>query len=258
MMRRVTFQAVPPLLSIQSKKSWFGRPEDVDKEQVIWMMGDWVIILLLMTPMLALGYLRYWLLKRSGRKNAASALAGVMIVMVGFGIYERHQWLTALHQDNPQSFRYSSNALVRSLYTPDTAPMTVTDTATAQEVFTYYRTDGAARLSAIEQPAANQWLATFSINVGEPQNAKLKGYFETEITDEARVLPLTRLFRSGFGKLRVEDVQTGQTLFSYDEKSPMRPVEMSKVESGTGVYEWQVRFTDAPGLHSQQAALAQQ
>lgn len=221
------------------------------------MLGDWVMIGLMMTPLAAVGYLRYWLLKRRGHKKAASALAGVMLVTLCFGVYRRQQILTVLHQDNPQAFRFHANPWVRILYATGAAPTTISDETTAQPVFTYYRNDGAARFIAIEQPAANQWLATFSINVSEPQNTQLKGYFEREITDDARVLPWTRLYRSWLGSLRVEDVQTGQTIFSYAEKSSIRPVEMSKVETGAGLYEWQVRFTNAPGLFSQQVASIQ-
>ena len=97
-----------------------------------------------------------------------------------------------------------------------------------------------------------------SINASEPQNAQLKGYFEEEVTDDARVLPMTRVYRAWCGDLRVEDVHTGQTLFSYPAAGALRPVEASKQATAAGAYDWQVRFTNAAGLLSQQAEPARQ
>lgn len=161
--------------------------------------------------------------------------------------------MEAYQQENPQGLRYSANPLVRRLFTPNAAPTTVTDDATGQEVFTYYRNDGAARLTALAHPAPHEWVATLSINASEPQNAQLKGYFEEEVTDDARVLPMTRVYRSLSGDLRVEDVHTGQTLFSYLAAGALRPVEVSTQSTAAGAYDWQVRFTNAAGLLSQQA-----
>ena len=217
-------------------------------------MTVWAMGLLMTLPALALAWWRYRWMKRRMGKRAASATMAVLMVMMGLGFYSRHRALEAYQQEDPQAFRFNSNPLVRRLFTPNAAPAIVKDEATQQEVFSYYRNDGAARLIALEHPSAHEWLATLAINISEPQNEKLKGYFEKEVTDDSHTLPLTRVYRSWGGGLRVEDVQNGQTLFRYAEASALRPVEASKTATGTGTYEWRVRFTNALGLVSQQAA----
>jgi hypothetical protein len=220
--------------------------------KVVTMSGDWMLVLLMTVPALIFAGVRYYFVKRWFGKSKAAVTAGVIMVSLIFGIYKRKEAMRTIQAENPQAFRYSSSPLVRRLFTPSAAPVTITDNATDEEVFSYYRNDGAARLTALERPSVGEWLATLVVNAGEPYNPKLQGMFEKPFNDDARVLPMTRVFRAWNGDLRVEDVQTGQTLFSYPEDSKLKPVSISKLASSAGIYEWKVLFTNGSGLLSQQ------
>ncbi len=215
-------------------------------------MRIWILVLSLSIPALLLGYWRYRLLVRRGHKGKAGVMLGFVLVFLVIGITRRHDLMSNSYQEDPQSFRYSANPLIRSLFTPNAAPTAITDDTTGQEVFTYYRNDGAARLTALERPATREWRATLAVSAGEAQNPGLHGYFEKELTVDSHALPMTRVYRSFGGGLRVEDSQTGVTLFRYWEESQVRPVEASKKAIGAGKYEWKVRFAPTAGLLSQQ------
>ena len=214
-------------------------------------MRIWILVLALSIPALLLGFLRYRWMVRRGRKGKAAILLGFFLVFLFVGIARRHDVMSAMHQEDPQAFRYSANPLIRSLFTPNAAPASVTDDTTGEEVFTYFRNDGAARLTALERPTTREWRATLSVSASESPNPRLHGYFEEEVKDGAQVLPMMRVYRSFGGGLRVEDSQTGVTLFRYWEESQVRPVEAHKTALATGTYEWKVRFAPAAGLLSQ-------
>ena len=215
-------------------------------------MRIWILVLAFSLPALLLVYWRYRFMLRRGRKRQAGIMLGFCFVFFFVVITSRHEMMSAWHQGDPQAFRYSANPLVRSLFTPDAAPTAITDDTTGQEVFTYFRNDGAARLTALERPATREWRATLAVSAGESQNPGLQGYFEKEVTDDVSALPMMRVYRSFGGGLRVEDSQTGVTLFRYWEESQVRPVEAHKTATGTGTYEWKVRFAPAAGLLTQQ------
>jgi hypothetical protein len=213
----------------------------------------WILVLSLCIPALLLGIWRLRWMVRRGHKAKAGVLLGFSLIFLFVGVTRRYQAISAAHQEDPQAFRYSANPLIRSLFTPDAAPTAITDDTTGQEAFTYFRNDGAARLTALERPASREWQATFAVSAGEAQNSRLHGYFEKELKDDAQVLPMTRVYRSFGGGLRVEDSQTGVTLFRFWEESQVRPVEGVKTPTGAGTYEWKVKFAPSVGLLSQQA-----
>ena len=215
-------------------------------------MRIWILVLALSIPALLLGYWRYRLLIRRGRKRQAGILLGFFLVFFFIAISRRHEVMNASHQEDPQAFRYSANPLIRYLFAPHAAPTTITDDSNGAEVFTYFRNDGAARLTALEHPATREWRATLVVSAGEEQNSGLQGYFEKEVKADASVLPMTRVYRSLGGGLRVEDSQTGVTLFRYREESQVRPVEARKKTTGAGTYEWKVRFAPTASLLSPQ------
>ncbi len=215
-------------------------------------MRIWILVLTLSIPALLLGYWRYRWLVRRGYKRQAGIMLGFVLVFLVIGITRRHDLMSNSYQEDPQSFRYSANPLTRSLFTPNAAPTAITDDTTGEEVFTYYRNDGAARLTALERPTPREWRATLAVSAGEAPNPGLQGYFEKELKDDSHALPMTRVYRSFGGGLRVEDSQTGVTLFRYWEESAVRPVEASKTATGAGKYEWKVKFAPAAGLLSQQ------
>jgi len=215
-------------------------------------MRIWILTLAISVPALFFGYLRYRWVKHRWGKHHAGMLIGFFLAFLFVGTLKRHEALDALYQDDPQAFRFSANPLIRSLFTPEAAPLAVTDEATQQEVFTYFRNDGAARLVKLEHPAPHEWRATLSLNVTETRNAKLTGYFEEEVTTQARALPMTRVYRAWGGVLRVEDGSTGLTLFRYLADGLVRPVEATKTATASGVYEWKVKFARTDNLLSQQ------
>lgn len=216
-------------------------------------MRIWFLALVLSIPALLFGYWRYRWLVRRGHKRQATVLLSFFFVFLFVAIARRHDVMGASYREDPQAFRYSANPLIRSLFTPNAAPTAITDDSTGQEVFTYFRNEGAARLTALERPATREWRATLAVSAGEAQNSGLQGYFEKEVTGAASALPMMRVYRSFGGGLRVEDSQTGVTLFRYWEESQVRPVEAHKTAIGTGTYEWKVRFAPAAGLLSQQS-----
>ena len=214
-------------------------------------MRTWILVLSLSIPALLLGFWRYRWMVRRGHKAKAGLMLGFFLVFLYVGIARRNQAMNASFQADPQAFRYSANPLIRTLFTPNAAPTAITDDTTGKEVFSYFRNDGAARLTALERTTTREWQATFAVSAGEAQNPKLQGYFEKEMKDDAQVLPMMRVYRSFGGGLRVEDSQTGVTLFRYWEESQVRPVEASKSPIGAGIYEWKVKFAPAASLLSE-------
>ncbi|NOT59812.1 MAG: hypothetical protein HOP19_06250 [Acidobacteria bacterium] len=214
-------------------------------------MGIWILTLAISVPAFLFGYWRYRWMRRRGQNRQAAVLMGFFLTFLFIGVLRRHEVIRLWHQDDPQAFRFSANPLIRILFTPEAASIAVTDEAAQQEVFTYFRNDGAARLTALEHPAPQEWRATFSLNVSEARNAKLEGYFEEEVTERVPALPTTRVYRAWGGVLRVVDSQSGLTLFRYLEDSSVRPIEAGKTATASGVYEWKVKFATAASLPPQ-------
>ncbi len=190
----------------------------------------------------------HWLFSR--RAGSAKPLLSLMllIALVNYG-QSYYQKYAGTHQY--KSPLAGASAQTSRTYHKSSGAVSVFDQSSGEEIFAHFVAKPAAQLKQLDQQSNGDWLASFWIPEATALEAapEMRGWWEREIEDEAITVPFTRCYKSFFGSIRVEDPQTGCTLFVYKESGKYHPIVVAKSASeSTGT--WRVLFSTQPGLPS--------
>lgn len=182
-------------------------------------------------------------------KGGASLLLLGLMVSIGF-----HQLRNKPCRE-PFSNQHSASVAAERTLSQE-GRINVRPAGAPEELFQHFQAPNAAELTSLQPLNGNEWIASFHLQIPNGQTAspierRYQGWFEKEEKDSPATLPLVKSYRALGGDIRIEDAGSGATLFTYQANAAYQPVAVVKSYELAAGTEWQVVFSQQPGMLSQ-------
>ena len=182
-------------------------------------------------------------------KAGRSLFLLLLLASIGFR-YLRQKPMSAPFQNS-----YSSSiAATRTL--DGAGRINVRPNGATEDLFQHFQMQNVAELTSLQPLNGNEWIASFHMQIPKGQKVSsiehsYQRWFEREDQESPATLPLVKSYRALGGDVRIEDAGSGATLFTYQTNAAYQPVAVVKSYELAAGTEWQVVFSQQPGMLSQ-------